>query len=533
MQNFYIGVEFSDNICKIVQLRINKGIVSLNKTIFVTLRKPDEDEKTISSQTKAQRIKDALKNNRITADNVVLSIPKNFVTVRSTRLPSTNDEEIQQMARFEAERHIPFNVERHVIGHSVMQKDNIDGSLTLIAAVDSTLIQPYIEILTLAGVEISSITVSSVSLFNTLKYVNRNEIAETPLAVINIGLSTTDITLVNKGLIIFTRSVSQGIEQLLNAISVKSTELKTIVSESAKIDVLEPHTSFEDEAKVNQVHEWLGKLINEIRRTYEFARREFECPAIETLYVTGDGIYLQNIFHYLEVNLGMPIKSLNPFASITPPQEFAEIINKIGNGYAIALGGILPFIEAGLVKINLLPKEYSKKVSKEHQKKSLILTGILSFVAIIFAIVWMQQVRTAKSELISYYNKQINVVKPTIDEIKDKTFKLKIIEDYVKDKNSALAILNEISKHSELLPNSVSITNFDYRKDDRVEIVGYALSYLLANDFETMLKETGFFDRVQVTSRNPVDLPSRTQVIKFDVMCVLKKNSISKAKSKL
>lgn len=610
MQKIYTAIEFSEEICKIVQIGVDKDIASLHKAITINLCLDGENLKDLSAQVQAQRITDGLKSNSIKPKETVLIIPKNFVKIRVSQLPSIDDEELSQMARFEAERHILFQADQHVIDYYVMEKNEIGGSKVLIASVDSTLINPFLEILSLAKIEVQTTTVSSLCLFNDLKFLRPDQINDGPFAITNIGYTHTDITIVNKGTITFARSLTIGISQLTESLQIKSSEdkltkallsgiyfdakeekenielpseqvfvidednlkidspdvyddtLKTETLENISIvvsqniieedsDVIDANTddpliATPEEAAPVQIQiindiaevpiektesidvpaiakEWLGKLTNEITRTYEFACREYECSPMKSIILIGAGTYIKDIVKKFEESFHIPVEIIDPMGSLQCPKELEDVKYNSGANYAIVVGGILPYINNDLIQVNIMPKEYLGNMRKKRRNRSLSISGSLLLITIILLTVWLQQISVLKTNLLNFYDEQNKKAKPIVDEITDKKTKLKIIEDYVEDKYSPLVILNEISKYSDLIPSKVSIINFEYKKNQIVSIDGWAITIAELNKFENKLRSSGIFEEVQVIDRTNEDFKNRGNFINFKIDCLFNK----------
>lgn len=202
--------------CKVLQL-VRQKTLQLRRGFVVSFSGlPGEGEELAAA--KAHCIREALRSQKLQVVNPVLVLPKHSATVRSVFLPSTQDAELEEMAAFEAQKIIPFNVERHVISHAVLTKESISGSRVLIAAVDEPILAEPLSILTKAGIDPVCVDVSSLCLVSAWRHDNP-EPAQGLCALINIGAVHTDITLLNKGVLLTTRSVLFGTRNLLNAMA--------------------------------------------------------------------------------------------------------------------------------------------------------------------------------------------------------------------------------------------------------------------------------------------------------------------------
>lgn len=573
----YTAIEMTERECKIAQVTRHKEGLFIENLLHITFP-VQEDGTENSSSNKARRVsalQQALKQARLKPGKVTLLVPKNLVTTRLVQLPSTDPDEITKMARFEAGRHIPFNIERHIISHHILEADELKGSTVLIAAADSTVFQDMIDIINDAGLKLSAVDVSTLGLYNYYLFVRHqpsqifSSTTTEPTgdkfstALINIGSLTTDIVITQEGKMLFNRSCSVGLTKLYeelsgclpaeysgNALPLSELDvlhvqesLETLLGISSTASTNEPDsksTVENDETAtlwveypgnktksiknmVEIVQQWLQRLLLEIRRTYEFARREFDCYPAREIFLSGEGALFKNIEQFFLVNLGVKSYFLNPVqdlplikpeltATITYPQIFVE-----------CLGSLLRQFTPESIKINLIPEIYVKRELAQQRRTSYLTQGTLVVAIIILTVIYLYQQITYRERLLNWYLEQNKKLSPAVAELTDKGKKLAIIQKHLRDKRSALAILDAISQF-EFMPQRVSLTNFQYEKDVSVQLNGHALSIPDLNLFESSLEKTGFFSSVTTKQRSTTTLPGRSQEIyAFTIVCELKK----------
>ena len=137
----HTAIEFQKSSCRIFVWESAKGRHTLTRLLRVRFDEPSQEEPGAASdshtaQTRGAAIRQALKTAGLSVKEVLVILPKEWVTLRIVKLPSSKRDELGEMARFEAERHIPFNTERHIISHHVLRVDEIQGSDLLLAALD-------------------------------------------------------------------------------------------------------------------------------------------------------------------------------------------------------------------------------------------------------------------------------------------------------------------------------------------------------------------------------------------------------------
>ncbi len=440
----------------------------------------------------------------------------------------------------------------------------MEGSQVLLAAIDRPIAQEYIDICRAAGLIIDSLGVSSLAAFNAYAALAGQQLENKVVALTNLGCTYTDLVIINNGVLSFTRGTSVSVQKLLHEYAQRgrqlaAADLPTIDvlhrrellptsehavrlepladasgSESTTL-ILDPATSeatLEKAGGKSPVAGWLVQLLKEIRRTYEFARREFSCPPITEIQFTGEGALLRNLDRFFAVNFGVEAKVCNPASLFEFAPSLGQSAESVGVIYATPLGALAPTTPRS-VTINLLPPEYIEQIEAKRRRQSYITTGLLSAVALLLLFVWLYDVFARQTELLDLYRQKNREMKERVEDLEMKKKKLEIIRRYIQDKHGALDIIERISSF-DFIPDRVTLTRFEYRKDEAVKIEGHAKSLADINRFEAELKKTGIFESVvqDPGSNKPVRLPNRPDpVLQLQMTCTFPKRSVASAET--
>lgn len=542
-----LSVEFTDVECKVVLADQGKGgRLSVRSLSCFDLPRPDDAAARVTERAAALR--DHLKAQRITVKNVVVVIPKNFVMARSVSLPSTVEDEIAGMARFEAERHIPFNAERHIVSYHVLARQGMQGSDVLLAAVDLPIAQEYLDICVKAGLSVTAITVSSIAMFNAFASAEKTALADRTVMVINVGRGATDLVIATNGNISFTRGSTTGVNRLLTDLAAAAGREYT-VKDLAELDALEPQLSFgtqrgssagaapatpsyDDLPPLQETDpgftvigtgitdgdmppppsaavanpaatvfsDWLNKLLQEVRRTYEFASREINSPLVNHIYLTGEGSVIKKISEYFQANFNVDAAVFNPLGN-------AELAGKAKRQdmppqlFTVATGGAIGR-QPSTVHINLLPGSYTEALTSKRQQRSYFISGALVLLALVVGYVYLSDMIQAKQSLLEELEDKNREDKARVSDLTTKKDRLRIISENVQDDKGALAVLRFISER-KYFPESVTLNSFDYKRADYVKLAGVAKDLPSANQLVNDLRGTGFFDDARMDNTEP------------------------------
>lgn len=556
MSQLYTTFNLNQKECQVVQLKRQKNNLKIESYFTIPFPEMDNEEPSIQTRMKGETIKAALKERKFNCGEAILLIPKHFVTVRHAFLPSVEDEELNRMARFEADKHIHFNLERHIVSHHIMKKEGVSGSHVLISAADTPVTDEPLTILGAAGIQPSICTVTSVALYNLFRYLHPDLKEDTTYALINIGLLTLELVIIHKGILVFTRSTSHGLSKLFSAWNSLPERQSTIgIEDMEGIDIVDPASYFSPKAidnipptakedslltrdtdeypsaypsdqpviiekresepiskEIELFNDWKEKLLQSIRQTYDFARREFDCPPIQNLYISGEGARFQNIVLYFSKNLGIEVAMMRKGEGITGEDLLPA-------SYFSCLGGALEYIYDRGIHLNLLPRHFVETLISRQKRQNIISLGVMIFGVLILGILYLRAYNLKQERLTQWYNNQAKILKPRVTELADMTKKMRVIEGYIRDERNALAILDRISMFS-YMPRSVSLTDFKYKKEDSVELSGHALTIKDLNLYIKDLEETEFFKSVDIKQRPWIPLPNnRPKVLNYTLIC--------------
>lgn len=436
-------------------------------------------------------------------EDVTIILPKQQAILRNIQLPSTDREELTQMARFEAERHIPFHAERHSVGFHVMRSMGVEGSEVVLGAVDGPVVQRALDGTTSAGLNPRGVELSSVALVNSLLYEKKDWIKGKTVALLAIGLESLDLVLLTDGRLIFARSISLNLRSVLESClgfhsatqdgPVGRPEPAKLAMAARMVDCLnlEGQGGYSRET-ISAAHEWLERLVQELRRTYDFARREMKCPPIDAIALTGEGAILHNLGQYLHGALSLEAQIINPVGAL--PGAAALKFPFGGLELVIAFGGVLATSQSveGIYRLDLTPTEYYRQLARKRIARQLSVTGVLLVVTLALSAWTYYNFQGIRAQELAAYDEINNKIKPKVTELEEMKSKLAIMRRFTKDPNSALSVLNSVAGSKSLM-GVVAMDSIAYEKGKEVAIGGDGKSIPDITNFIQELRNTGKF----------------------------------------
>lgn len=476
-----------------------------------------------------------LKKTKASIDTATVVLPKEQASLQHAVLPSHDPEELKSMARFEAERHIPFNVERHTFGFQVLRDAGPGGTEALLAAADGPVVERALAATRESGLRPDGLNVSSPCLMNALLFARPDLARMKTVAIVSIGLGLLDLVFASEGRILFSRSVTLGLRSLIKdwqAIEgggAPHLDAARAAAAAKMIDMIDLEENYSDPAKAERAadrpkpgdaaRKWAGRLIHELRRSYDFARREMNCPAIEAIVLAGEGAALRNLGQYLYVNLSVETTVLNPVGALG-----GEAVEKLPFGgleMTLPFGGAIQGAVEGGYRIDLTPAAYHRQTERSRLIRRLATTGVFALAAIALGGAAWFDFRGKQAALARDYAAINQRMQPVGAKLKEQETKLRILEGFWDDPSNALAVLAFIQNYKGA-PKEVSIKTISFAQGDRAIVKGHAHAVDDIVRFKEELLSSGLFDDVVVVEQNlRRALPKRPEVYDFWLECAI------------
>lgn len=279
---------------------------------------------------------------------IVTTIPNQNLLIRNMELPDMSEDELTEAIKWEAEDYLPFSVENASLDFIILNKDK-KRTEVLLVAVKKEVIKEYLTPFERLGFKPDVVNVQPMSLISLLTYQGRTG---KPVAVIDIGSSSTKVVIGDSNNIYLSRNIDVGGENFTRSI-MESRGLEIPEAEDLKIkeginglddsdaagdldvelDLLQLTTS--GFGNGNFMISQARNLAEEISRSLEFYSIKNRGEIIEDVYVTGGGARLKGLIDIINQELGFQIKSIDPFAGIN--HHLPGLENK-RHEFAVAIG---------------------------------------------------------------------------------------------------------------------------------------------------------------------------------------------------
>jgi Tfp pilus assembly PilM family ATPase/Tfp pilus assembly protein PilN len=264
-----VVVEVGEKWLKIIQAAPSQGGVSVSRML---LDKVEGDGQRLS-----QRIAEFFKSTKLADATVLGVVPRQMVNVRILELPSTDPEEIADMVDLQADKQMPYSRDEIVSNYRILGAGREGYTKVMLVIVQRSVLRQRFALLEGSGVNVDRMSVTTEGILNWCSSRSFPAYGSRSYVVVDVDSYYTDFLVVSDGMLVATRSVLVGGDQL-----------------------------------AEDSDEWKGKLAQELRRSLEACRGEE--PGLrptEKLVVCGAGGRFEGLADYLGEQLEMPAETGN------------------------------------------------------------------------------------------------------------------------------------------------------------------------------------------------------------------------------
>jgi len=269
------------------------------------------EEGTINDpESVAESIQQLWKSSGIKESNVAVSIGGYSVIVKKIIVQTMAEQQLQETIHFEAEQYIPFdisdvNLDFQILGESESNPNQMD---VFLVAAKKEMVDDYINLVNLAGLNACTIDVEAFALQNTFEanYDTQKE----NIALIDIGASKTSLNILKDAASVFMRDVSLGcgqINQKIMSLIECSFEEAEQLKYGNKPDRLSP-----DDFK-GIVSSVVADWCTEIRRALDFFYSTYPQDQIKRIVLSGGGAKIAEFRDLLATEASADVEVINPF----------------------------------------------------------------------------------------------------------------------------------------------------------------------------------------------------------------------------
>jgi type IV pilus assembly protein PilM len=256
-----------------------------------------------------EAIKTCLANAGVSPSEVVIAVGGRDVIIKKIQIERVKEQQVRELLRWEAEQHVPFDVESVQLDHQTLDPDGSGPQMdVLLVAAKRELIESKVRLLADAGLRASIVDVESFALHNSFE-VNHPDAMSGIVGLLNIGHDVTNINILDEGVPILTRDIAVGTRRLREDL-MRDRGLST--EEADKL-----LQGFDKSPHLDSVIETRGEEIAlGIDRAVAFIQQNSRSAELRRIYTCGGGSRIPGLNDMLGQRLRMTVQQAKSLANL-------------------------------------------------------------------------------------------------------------------------------------------------------------------------------------------------------------------------
>jgi type IV pilus assembly protein PilM len=310
-----VGLDIGSNAVKAVELRLTGESYELVGLGLAPVPAGSIQGGEIRQPAAVQQaIRQALAQGGIQATDAVIGVSGGSVIAKRVSLPKMSASEIGESIRWEAEQHIPFDIDDVNLDFQVLRQGGPQLEVMLVA-VKKGRVQSYAEVVQGVGLSVVVVDVDVFALGTQHEYNQKGEGGGEVVALVNIGHETTNTNILQGGVNVYARDVFVGGRQYATTLA-QRFDLPAAEAEALMRGEHGSVSWTEVEPVIDLVSQEIGQ---EIQRTLDYFGTTAEHERIQRIYLSGGCALVAGLPDFLAAQWGIEVSVSNPFKRIPFP----------------------------------------------------------------------------------------------------------------------------------------------------------------------------------------------------------------------
>lgn len=337
----FLGIDIGSTSIKIVELKKEAGQAKLLTYGFSENKKVLQPDWQNNAAYIAGIINKICNEAGTSSRTAVSALPTFSVFSSILNLSSVSKDDMASAVHWEAKKVIPLPLEEMILDWKIISGDNanapaekkptIKNIKVLLTGAPKSLVKKYVDIFKEAKINLLSLETETFSLVRSL--VGNDK---TPVMLVELGAGTTDISIINNGIPILSRSIDTGGVKITKEISnLSNVDLEK--AEQFKYDLGVAALDSSDNDIPPMITDAITPIVNEIKYALNLFHEKYGLQA-EKIILSGGSALLPNLPSYLSKVLNIKVIIGDPWARISYPVDLAPLLSEIGPKMSVAIG---------------------------------------------------------------------------------------------------------------------------------------------------------------------------------------------------
>jgi type IV pilus assembly protein PilM len=304
-----VGLDIGSGFVKLVEVDHSSDQPEVTRIAMRPLPDAIVEGEVMDSGLVAETIRDLLDQAETKSKEVVTAIGGHDVIIKKIAMDRMAEEDARQVLPFEAERHVPFDIQSVELDFQILDPGGSDPKMEiLLVAAKRDLVQDKLALLSDAGLNPRIIDVDAFALHNAFEF-NHPEIRSGITALVNVGHETTNVNILVDGTPILTRDIPFGSrrirEDLQRERGLTLDEAEDVVQGRRELDDLRIF-----------VERGVEDVAVGVERAAAFLMSQESGESLGRIFLSGGGARIPGLAEALGKRMGIETRVANPFERV-------------------------------------------------------------------------------------------------------------------------------------------------------------------------------------------------------------------------
>ncbi len=277
-----------------------------------------------------EQLRDALKNSKMKAKQVVFTITSGRINSREVMIPLVKDNRIADVVAANASEYFPVDLSQFELAHNILgtvgETKGQQQYKLLVMAAPKALLSGYYDLAKELKLELAAIDYAGNSVFQVAK----DKVSQGTSLVVKIDERSTLVLAIQNSVLTFTRNLPYGVDETIQTIidSTRWANTDTVVD---AMDAM----ALNDCTNFSEIVETLEPLAGNISRVVDYYVSHNAGVAVEKIYITGIGADIKGLAEFLSKEISYPTEVLRQIEGWKLEQSFRT---QFYGGYVACVG---------------------------------------------------------------------------------------------------------------------------------------------------------------------------------------------------
>lgn len=336
-----LSIDLGSSEIKVVEGKFNKKEIIIYNSFSIDI--PEGiyyDGNIIDIHKMGLVLKDNIEKNKISTEKVNLVINSSSIITRQISIPKLPKEEIESILNYQVEDYMPINIHEYIIQYIILDEiiDNrVEKLNLLLVGVPKNMIESHLKLLNnidlrpnVLDFQGNSITklIFYNSIINDIYSLNNKT-----LACIDVGNSSTKLTLIKDGNMHMTRVLNIGTANIIKDIQ-KNLGIAEKESEEMFLNMstigTESYLKYKDSEIQSIIDKNMQLILSNIDMVFRYFRSRNEEDKIDLIFIQGGMANFNGIESLFSSQFKIPAIKLNSLNKISFKYDLSRYSNAIG-----------------------------------------------------------------------------------------------------------------------------------------------------------------------------------------------------------